>query len=70
MEVTESDPRVAASQQGAQSSFPVPKENAALLAALNADIAQMHTSGEMAKILTANKLPAAAADTGIPRLIG
>jgi polar amino acid transport system substrate-binding protein len=70
VEVTESDPRVAASQQGAQSSFPVPKENAALLAALNADIAQMHTSGEMAKILTANKLPAAAADTGIPRLIG
>jgi len=70
VEVTESDPRVAASQQGAQASFPVPKDNAALLAALNADIAELHSSGEMAKILIAHNLPGSAADTGAPRLIG
>lgn len=70
VKVTESDPRVAASQEGAQAAFPVPKDNTALLNALNALIAELHSSGEMAKILTANNLPASAADTGSPRLIG
>ncbi len=70
VEVTKPDQRVKASLQGAQSSFPVPKSNTALLKAMNADIAELHSSGDMAKILTANKLPASAADTGKPRLIG
>jgi polar amino acid transport system substrate-binding protein len=70
VEVTEPDKRVKASLQGAQSSFPVPKSNTALLKAMNADIAELHSSGDMAKILTDNKLPASAADTGKPRLIG
>jgi polar amino acid transport system substrate-binding protein len=69
VKVTEPDPRVAASQQGAQAAFPVPKDNSALLAAINADIAELHSGGEMAKIMTANNLPASAADTGAPRLI-
>lgn len=70
VEVTKPDPRVKASLQGAQSSFPVPKNNGGLLKAMNADIAELHTSGDMAKILTDNKLPASAANTGKPRLIG
>jgi polar amino acid transport system substrate-binding protein len=70
VEVTQPDKRVKASLQGAQSSFPVPKSNTALLKAMNADIAELHSSGDMAKILTDNKLPASAADTGKPRLIG
>lgn len=70
VEVTKPDQRVKASLQGAQSSFPVPKSNTALLKAMNADIAELHSSGDMAKILTANNLPASAADTGKPRLIG
>lgn len=70
VEVTEPDPQVAASVQAAQIGFPVPKDNTALLDAINADIAAMHSSGELAKILTANNLPASAADTGSPRLSG
>jgi polar amino acid transport system substrate-binding protein len=70
VKVAEPDPRVAASLQGAQAAFPVPKSNSALLAALNADIAELHSSGEMAKIMTTNNLPATASDTGPPRLIG
>ena len=70
VEVTKPDERVKASLQGAQSSFPIPRSNTALLKAMNADIAEMHSSGDMAKILTANNLPASAADTGSPSLIG
>lgn len=69
VEVAQSNPEVAASQEGAQASFPIPTSNAKLLAAINADIAELHSSGEMAKILTANGLDASAADTGSPRLI-
>jgi polar amino acid transport system substrate-binding protein len=69
VKVPEPDPRVAASLQGAQAAFPLDKSNAALLAAINADIAELHKSGEMVKILEANNLPASAADTGAPRLI-
>jgi polar amino acid transport system substrate-binding protein len=70
VEVTEPDKAVAASLQGAQAAFPLPKSNTTLLAAMNAGIAELHSSGEMAKIMTKNNLPASAADTGSPRLIG
>jgi polar amino acid transport system substrate-binding protein len=70
VKVTEPDPAVAASQQGAQAAFPMPKNNNALPAAVNATITELHSSGEMAKIMSANKLPTSAADPGSPRLIG
>ncbi len=70
VEVTESDKRVAASLQGAQATFPIPKDNSAMLDALNADIAELHKDGSMATIMTDNNLPASGADTGSPRLIG
>lgn len=60
---------VAASLEAAQSGFPVSKKNPELLKALNEDIAEMHKSGEIAKVLTNNKLPASAAEVGSPRLI-
>lgn len=69
VEVAQSNPNVAASQEGAQASFPVPLSNKKLLAALNEDIAELHKSGNLAKILTKNGLDASAADTGAPRLI-
>lgn len=70
VKVVEPDQRVAASLQGAQAAFPLPKSNKAMLDAFNADIAELHSSGEMAKIMTAHGLPASAAETGTPRLIG
>jgi polar amino acid transport system substrate-binding protein len=70
VKVTESDPRVAASQEGAQAAFPMPKNNKAMLDAFNADIAELRSSGELAKIMTKHGLEASAADTGSPRLIG
>jgi len=69
VKVAESNPEVAASQEGAQASFPLPLDNKELLAAINADIAELHSNGELAKILVANGLDASAADTGAPRLI-
>ncbi|TFI42507.1 amino acid ABC transporter substrate-binding protein [Rhodococcus sp. 1R11] len=61
---------VAASQEGAQAGLPVQKSNPELLAALNADLAEMHANGDIARILTENGLEASAADVGEPRLIG
>ena len=69
VEVAESHAEVAASQEGAQASFPIPLDNKELLAAINEDIAELHKSGDLAKILTDNGLDASAADTGSPRLI-
>jgi polar amino acid transport system substrate-binding protein len=69
VKVAEPDQRVAASLQGAQACFPTVKSNSALLAALNADIAELRSSGELVKILQAHGLEASAADTGAPRLI-
>ncbi|MFP5345748.1 MAG: substrate-binding periplasmic protein [Actinomycetes bacterium] len=70
VEVTEPDPAVAASQEPAQAALPVGKKNQALLDALNADIAEMHKNGDIAKFLQKNGLPESAADTGEARLIG
>lgn len=69
VKVAGSNPEVAASQEGAQASFPIPLANKELLAAVNADIAKMHSNGTIKKILVANGLDASAADTGAPRLI-
>lgn len=64
------DPRVAASEQPAQSGWPLPKDNQALLDAINADIATLHENGTIEKVLTDHGLDASAADVGDPRLIG
>lgn len=70
VEVAQPLAAIAASVQPAQSTFPTVKSNTALLAALNADITALKSSGELAKILVANGLSASAANTGAPRLIG
>lgn len=70
VEVAASDPAVAASQQPAQSTLPVPKGNAQLLKAIDEDIAELHKSGDIAKFLEKNGLPKSASETGDPRLIG
>jgi len=61
---------VAASRQGAQASFPMLKDNQDMLDAFNADIAAMHESGEIERILVEHGLDASAAETGDPQLIG
>ena len=66
VEVAESHPAIGASQEDAQASFPIPQSNKKLLAAINEDIAELHKSGQMAKILAKNGLDASAADTGAP----
>lgn len=69
VEVAESDPRVAASQEPAQAGFPVSPENEALLEAINEVIADLHEEGRIAEILESYGLPASAAEVGEPRLI-
>lgn len=67
--VSKSDPAVAASQEPAQSNFPMPQDNTELIEAINADIEAMKKDGTIADILEANGLDASAADTGSARLI-
>lgn len=69
VEVAKSHPEIAASQEGAQASFPIPQSNKELLAAVNAGIAKLRADGELAKILVANGLDKTAAEPGAPRLI-
>lgn len=69
IEVAEADPAVAASQEAAQSGFPVPKSNTELLKAINEDLKTLRDSGKLAEILVKNGLDASAADTGEARLI-
>jgi polar amino acid transport system substrate-binding protein len=61
--------KVAASVEAAQATFPMPKGREDMLKAINADIATLRSSGELAKILTRNGLQASAAEVGDPRLI-
>ncbi|MEU6181780.1 substrate-binding periplasmic protein [Streptomyces coeruleorubidus] len=61
--------KVTASVEAAQSTFPMPKGHPDMLKAINADIAALRSSGELAKILTRNGLQASAAEVGDPRLI-
>lgn len=69
VEIAEPDPAVAASKEPAQAAFPVPKDNAGLLAAFNADIADMRKDGTLAKIVKANGLDEKIVEVGAPRLI-
>jgi polar amino acid transport system substrate-binding protein len=67
--VSEPDPRVAASGQPAQANLLYNKDNPKFGEALDAAIKEMHSNGDLAKILTANGLDPSGADTGEPRLI-
>lgn len=63
------DPRVAATQQPAQVTFPHSPDNAEMREALDAYIADLHESGDLVELLADYGLPASAADVGKPRLI-
>ncbi|MBC9955615.1 ABC transporter substrate-binding protein [Yimella sp. cx-51] len=67
--IAEPEPSVAASKEPAQAAFPVPKSNTALLAAFNANIADMRKDGTLAKIVKANGLEEKIVEVGAPRLI-
>jgi polar amino acid transport system substrate-binding protein len=69
IEVSKPDDRVAASKEPVQASFPMSKDNQAMLTAFNETIAELHRDGTITKILEANGLPASAEQTGAPRLI-
>ena len=69
VEVAQSDPRVAASQEPAQAGFPMSKNNQKMLDAMNQVIADLHKNGRIAEILGSYGLPSSAAETGDPRLI-
>lgn len=69
VEVAQPLDAVAASQQGAQIAYPLNADNAAMLEAFNADIAELHASGEIERILEKNGLDRSAADVGDPELI-
>lgn len=70
VEVAKPHSAVAASQEPAQSSLPMPMDNKALQKAVNEDLAELHENGDIATFLENNGLPKSAADTGDPRLIG
>ena len=63
------DPRVAASMEPGQGTFPEYKGNPAMNKAIDEDIAELHANGTIAKILVRYGLDASAAVTGPPRLI-
>ncbi|QNH77020.1 amino acid ABC transporter substrate-binding protein [Pseudomonas protegens] len=69
IKVSEPDPRVRATLQPGQSSFPHTKANTALGVALNDNIQALHASGEIAEILGAFGLDKQAANVGAPRLV-
>jgi polar amino acid transport system substrate-binding protein len=70
IEKAQPDPRVAASEQAAQTAFILPKGNQAMVDAFNADLAALRADGTLTKILTEHGLEPSAADVGEPRLIG
>lgn len=70
VEVAEPFDGVAASLEGAQTTFPLTQGNTSLLEAINDDLATLRESGRIAEILEANGLDGSAAETGDPRLIG
>jgi len=69
VKVMDADERIAASREAGQGTFPMSKKNDAFLAAIDADIAELHKSGKIAEILVKHGLEATAAETGEPRLI-
>ncbi len=68
IKVAEGDPRIQASMQAGQAAFPFSKTNAALGAALDANIAELHKAGAIGKILQQYGLAPSAAEVGEPRL--
>lgn len=69
IKVVKPDQRVGASMEAGQATYPMTKQNTAMLSAFDADIAKLHADGTIAAILVKNGLSASAADTGAPRLI-
>ncbi|MFE4198656.1 substrate-binding periplasmic protein [Paenarthrobacter sp. NPDC056912] len=70
VEVLEPDSAIKASLEPPQTCFPVTKDNAALLAALNSYVDSLRKDGTLEKILVKNGFPASAVETGAARLIG
>ncbi len=69
IKVIKPDPRVAASMEAGQGTFPEYKGNPDMNKAIDEDIATLHSDGTIAKILVKYGLDPSAADTGAPRLI-
>lgn len=69
IKVAEPDKRVRATVEASQSGFPFTKSNTALGEALDANIKDLHESGEITKILNAFGLDASAGKVGEPRLV-
>lgn len=70
VEVLKPDNAIKASLEPPQTCFPVPKDNTALLTALNSYIAGIRKDGTLTKIVVKNGFPASSVDTGTPRLLG
>lgn len=60
------DPAIAATENPGQSMFPVNKDNPELAKALDADVAELRKSGELAKIIEPFGFKASAAEPGTP----
>jgi polar amino acid transport system substrate-binding protein len=69
VEVAEPSPDVPVTQSPGQSNFPMNRGNAALIAAVNEDIATLRQNGRLAEILEKHGMDASAADPGEPRLL-
>lgn len=69
IKVAEKDERVQASVNAAQAGLPLSKDNADLIAAVNADLAEIRSSGKLVEILEQFGLEKSAADVGESRLI-
>ncbi len=67
--VAQPNDAVGASQNPGQSTFPMPMGNTALIKAVNEDIAELRSSGELANILKKHDLDPSAADPGAPGLL-
>jgi len=69
VKVPPADPRIPATgEQAAQSAYAYDKSAEELGQALNAYVEDIRASGELARILTENGIPASAAEVGDPRL--
>lgn len=64
--VPPADPQVAATKNPGQSMFPINKDNPELAKALDADVAELRKSGELAKLIEPFGFKASAAEPGEP----
>jgi polar amino acid transport system substrate-binding protein len=69
IKVIKPDPRVGATLEAGQGTYPMTKENVAMGKAFDDDIAELHANGAIKAILVQYGLNPTAADTGAPRLI-